>query len=62
MAIEALLLTDFTVAQHYVFLRGKTIEADRATGVDLIGGDTNFCTQTILETVGKACRCIHHHG
>ncbi|MNJ19841.1 hypothetical protein D3C77_141650 [compost metagenome] len=50
-----------TVADHHVFFTGQAFQADRAAGMQFVGGNTDFRAQTILETVGKAGRGVDHH-
>ena len=49
------------LAKYHVLLGGKPFQAHRAPGVQLVGGDTDFGTQAVLETVGKAGGSIDHH-
>ena len=42
------------VAEDHVFLGREALKPHRTTGVDLVGGDPDFCPQTILEPIRKA--------
>ena len=46
------------IAEDDPFLAGQSFEADRATGVDLVGGDADFGAESILEAVGKAVEAL----
>src|SRR5687768_11957680 len=55
------LLPDVPVTQHNIFLAGQALQPYRAAGVDLVSGDADFRTESILETVGEAGGGVHHH-
>jgi hypothetical protein len=50
-----LLLSDLTLTQHHVLLRGQAFQADRTAGVNLIGADADLRAETVLKAVGEAC-------
>src|SRR5690606_18397948 len=53
--------TDMAVTEHDPFLAGQALEADRAAGVDAVGGNADLRAEAILEAVGKTGRGIDHH-
>src|SRR5437667_9525882 len=52
---------NLAAAEDHVLLRGEALEAHRAARVQLVGGNADLCTQTVLESVGEARRGVHHH-
>src|SRR5690554_2469 len=52
---------DVAVAEYHVFLGSQAFQANRATGVDLVGGNADFSPQAIFETVRKAGGGVDHH-
>jgi len=48
------LFANMPVTQHDILLRGQAFQADRATGVNLVGGNTDLRTETVFKAVGKA--------
>src|SRR5690554_2391283 len=55
------LATNVSVAKHHVFFAGQPQQSDRATGMQLVGGNADFRAQTVLETIGKTGRGVDHH-
>src|SRR5690606_27754933 len=53
--------TDMAVTEHDPFLAGQALEADRAAGVDAVGGNADLGAEAILEAVSKPRRGIDHH-
>ena len=43
-----------SVAEELVLVGNEAFETDRASGVDLGGGDADFCAETVAEAVGEA--------
>jgi hypothetical protein len=56
------LIANFTLAQYNVLERSESFYTNRPTGVELVGGDANFGTQTKLEAVGKSGAGVDHHA
>src|SRR5690554_5288480 len=52
---------DVAVAEYHIFLGSQAFQANRATGVDLVGGNADFSPQAIFETVRKAGGGVDHH-
>lgn len=52
---------DLAFAEDDPLLAGEAFEAHRAAGVDLVGGNADLRTESILEAVGKAGRCVDHY-
>lgn len=52
---------DLAFAEDDPLLAGEAFEADWAAGVDLVGGNADLRTESILEAVGKAGRCVDHY-
>src|SRR5690554_8137173 len=52
---------DVAVAEYHIFLGSQAFQANRATGVDLVGGNADFSPQAIFETVRKASGGVDHH-
>ena len=50
---------DVAVTEEFVFVSNQTFESNRATCVKFTGADTDFGTEAITETIGKAGRTIH---
>ena len=44
-----------SVAEYHPFTGGKSFQTNRASGVEFVGADANFGTETILEAIGKTC-------
>jgi hypothetical protein len=55
------LLVELAVAENHPLLAGQPLQADRSARVDLVGRNSDFRTQAILETIGEARRGIDHH-
>lgn len=45
---------DLAVAEELVLVGDEAFEADRASGVDLGGGDADFCAEAVAEAVSEA--------
>src|SRR5690606_21681411 len=56
------LLADFAITEYHVLLRGQTVQTHRTTGMDFVGGNTDFRAQAVFKTIGKAGGGIHHDG
>src|SRR3989337_2168302 len=53
---------DVTVADHDEFLGSQSFQAYRSPRMEFVGADPHLGAESILETVGKTGRGIHHHG
>src|SRR5690348_5768493 len=60
--ISGNLLPDMPVTQDDEFLAGQPFQSYRAASMELIGGDTDFRSEAILEPVREAGGGIHHDG
>ena len=49
---------DLTVSIEFILVGDKSFETDRTPCVDLAGADTDLCTKSISETVGKSCGSV----
>lgn len=49
---------DLAGASHLVVIADETLESDRATAVDLVGGDTDLCTEAVSEAVCEPCGTV----
>ena len=47
-------LANLTISEHDPFLRRQPFQANRTTGVKLVGTDTNLGTQSVLKAIRKA--------
>src|SRR5690606_23457145 len=54
-------LASVAVAEDDVLLRGESFQPDRATRMQLVGGNADLCTKPVFEAIGKTCRGVDHH-
>jgi hypothetical protein len=52
------LAAQLAITDHHVLLAGQAFQADRAAGMQLVGGNADFRTQAVLEAIGKAGRVL----
>src|SRR5690348_3797162 len=59
--IGAGLLPDVAIAQYDEFLAGQSFQSNGAAGVDLVGRDADFRTESIFESVSESGGGVYHH-
>ena len=60
VSLSSVYLTDLACATDSVLVAGEFTQTHWASGVELVGGDTDFRSEAKLTTIGEASRRVVH--